>query len=137
MPEEDELKSEEPEPQQILTREELMARFQQERPVEIVEGCRVRGLSAADYQRLQAMRAEVATKAKSEDRERDFRIGTQAGWLSLGVQEPQLTYEEWRTALEEADSGMIMRMVEAIQRLSGQSDLEVELARKVLDAIAR
>ncbi len=119
----------------VLSSEDFLEHLRKQRATEVVEGCRVRALSASDYQRFKGLRYSAALSAKGEDREEQFKIGECAAWLALGVIEPTLAYKQWLFELDKADGGTIERIVEKIKELSGATDVEVELAKKVYEQI--
>ncbi len=119
----------------VLSREDFLQQLRSKRQTAVVEGCRVQSLSAEDYQAFKGLRYKAAVDAKGEDREEKFKVGECAAWLALGVKEPAIDYKQWLFELGKADGGTIERIVEKIKDISGATDLEVELAKKVLEQI--
>lgn len=117
----------------VLSSDDFLQQLRERRKTEIVEGCRVQSLSAKDYQAFKGLRYKAAVDARGEDREEQFKIGECAAWLTLGVIEPKFDYKQWLFELEQADGGTIERIVEKVKELSGATDIEVELAKKVYE----
>lgn len=117
---------------EVLSKDALLAELTGSLPEEIVAGCRVRALSAGDYQRLQAARMQASLDAKAEKKFEEFQVAEVVAWLSLGVVEPKLTAAEWKHALENAKADAIGELVAAVRRLTGADQAEVELAKKAL-----
>lgn len=119
----------------VLSKDALLASLGEAR-TDVVRGVRVRALSAADYQRLQAERIQAVQQAKAPDRELAYGLADLLGWLVGGVVEPKLTKAEWAHFAEQAGSaGVIGEIIERIKELSGARDVEVELAKKVSEEL--
>jgi len=119
----------------VLSGDDFLQQLRSRRQTAVVEGCRVQSLSAKDYQAFKGLRYKAAMSAKGEDREEQFKLGECAAWLALGVVEPKFDYQQWLFELDKADGGTIERIVEKIKELSGATDIEVELAKKVYEQI--
>ena len=121
--------------EEVLGQGELVAHLRSGREPVIVEGCRVQGLSGADYQRFQARQGTMAWQGGTGDRAGEIMVSEAAAWLAFGVLEPKMDYERWLFELEEADGGKIGRIVAKIKELSGVGQVELELAKKVYGQI--
>jgi len=116
----------------VLGRDEFVSRITIELPTEVIEGCRIRALSAAAYQRLQGIRLQAALGGKADEREEIFRVVEMAAWLALGVIDPQISVDEWRHLMERSGSGVLGRLVQRIREITNAVDADLELAKKVL-----
>ena len=117
---------------QVLSREEFLDKHAGQRPVEVLEGCRMQGLSGKGYRQYQRMRAEAAQAALGSKDEQEFQIADAVAWLTLGVVDPQLSEDEWRQFLDDAPGTLGENFVRTIKTLTGIPDFEVELAKKIL-----
>ena len=101
------------------------------------EGVTIRGLTAAQYRKLQGMKTAAALKSAEEgsEREEGFQQTEQLGYLTLGVAKPALTIAEWREVTERIGAGKIDKIVERIKTLGGESEREVEVAKKVSEKL--
>jgi len=121
----------------VLDRDAFRASLRMGEAVEIVHGCRVRGLAAREYQRLQAGISEILQSIPpgAPNREELFRAKSTCLWLSLAVAEPKLMAAEWEMDLEHAKVQMIEDLVAAAKRLTLGEGGEVAAAKKAFAAI--
>ncbi len=128
-----------PRKKQVLSREEFLEKHNQERGTDTVCGCKVRGLSAKDYRRYQAMVGGPARDAilgeQTEEQDTEFRVSDDVAWLTLGVLDPQLSADEWRQLLDNMDAGEAEEILTKIKKLSGVVQFDLELAKKVFGQI--
>ena len=121
----------------VLVKDAFVAHLKREAKTEVVEGCRIQGLSGAGYQRLKGMRIEIMNDlpGTGEDREADYQEAECAIWLSLCVIEPKMDYHEWRHYLDTFDGSKIERIYNACHRLSNVEGIRLDEVKKALEAI--
>jgi len=121
----------------VLSKDAFVQHLRREAKTEVVEGCRIQGLSGAGYQRLKGMRIEIMNDlpGTGEDREADYQEAECAIWLSLCVIEPKMDYHEWRHYLDSFDGSKIERIYNACHRLSNVEAIRLDEVKKALEAI--
>lgn len=121
----------------VLSKRALIERSLQPRPTEVLDGLRLRGLTAAEYHRMNAERVEGALE-KGERGIADAQMRSDIAWLMAGVVEPKLARAEWMQVLagsgpgDGLPAGQVEAWVTKIKELSGHEDMEVALTKKLL-----
>lgn len=117
---------------EVLSKDAFVTAMTPDLPEEVVEGCRVRALPAAAYQRLQAVRTQAMLGANDAERVAVSQAAETMAWLSMGVVEPVLPPDEWKALLERGQAQKVQAIIGAIKRLTGADQVELEAAKKAL-----